>query len=78
MSYFVINISDSDVFISKYTKQELQYALDNNYFGDKPTFLDEMPEEFNTDSWPNNSYTVIKGSVSSPKPKEVVTKWEPT
>jgi len=75
--YFVIYIGDGDVLMESMTKQEFQSNLNNNHYGDNPVFLNEMPSNsMNPVNWPSQTYIVIKGDISPPEAKEVVTKWE--
>lgn len=72
--YFVIHQCDGATFVSILDKAEFEERLKENYWGSDIKFLDKFSEE-NTDYW-RGAVLVIKGEISPPQPKEVVTRWE--
>jgi len=72
--YFLIHCSeDGDVSVAKYEKDALLSAIKENYYGDIG-FFDKMPDE-NIQYW-GNKVLIIKGEIVTPKPVEVIKKYE--
>ena len=75
--YFVIHNSDGDTNVEKVSKSELEERLKENWYGENPEFLNDIPKERDTNYW-GESYLIIKGQIATPKQKQVVTVWEVT
>ncbi|MFW6246628.1 MAG: hypothetical protein ACOC22_00430 [bacterium] len=71
--YYVINNFDGDTHVCQYSKEGLLKAIEEGEFYEG--IFDEMPDTIDTNYWCGKSL-IIKGEVVSPKPKEVVTKYE--
>lgn len=75
-TYFVIRNSDGDTTVEEVTGDELRKRLNTEdpYYGSRE-FFDKMPTERDTNYWGNN-VLIIKGEIVTPKPKEVVTRYD--
>ena len=74
--YFVIHNSDGDTTIDRITKSQLEARLnDEDYYADAE-FLSEVPDELDTNYWPENAHIIIKGRVIVPKSVSKVTAFE--
>ena len=74
-NYFIINNSDGDTTVRLISKEQLLRDLDAGDYGTDPQFLDNIPES-ETNYWGEEKYLIIKGSIVTPKAKEVITKHE--
>ena len=72
--YFIIRNSDGDTRVTYIDKKELLLRLNENYYGENPVFLDEMPKNNDTNYW-GESVLIIKGEIVSPKEEKIVTKY---
>lgn len=72
--YFVIHNGDGDTTVREYTKEQLLEDIEENAWGDAIP-LDAIPENSDTNYWGAN-ILIIKGSIVTPKAKEVVTKYD--
>jgi len=69
--YFVIYNSDGETSVRKYSEEELLKRIDD---GDLKGFVSAIPDP-DTNYW-GDSVLIIKGEIISPKPIEVVTKYQ--
>jgi len=72
-TYFVINNSDGDTTVTELTKEQLLKAIQENYWGDRVTF-DKLPKDNDTNYW-GEGLLIIKGRIVTPKPEQVITKY---
>jgi hypothetical protein len=75
-TYFLIHNSEGDTTITEINKEEFLKDIEDGSYGSDAVFLDEIPENNDTNYWGENTYLVIKGNIVTPKPVEVVTKFE--
>ncbi len=73
MKYYLIRNSDGDVYVTAYTKKEIQEELDSGELNSR--FLDSLPDS-DTNYWGENTVLLIKGEIVVPEPKEVTIKHE--
>ena len=73
--YFVITNSDGDTNVTPFTKEALEAAIAENYWGEDVTYLEKIPNPTDTNYW-GVSVLIIKGDVVVPKPVETVIKYE--
>ena len=71
--YYVIHNGEGDTIVSVYTKEQLLKELDEEEGGFYEGIFDKLPDDGDTNYWGGRSL-IIKGSIVSPKPEQVVTK----
>lgn len=76
MYYFIIQNNGGDTNVSMVEKGVFERRMNDHYYGDAPIFLDKMPDNSDTNMWPEYSMLVIKGDIAPPTEKKVVTTWE--
>lgn len=70
-SYFVFSFSeDGDVSVRRFTKDDLEAKLNEEYWGPSPTFLDA-----NSNFENESGLLIIKGERIAPGPVETVKRW---
>ena len=75
MKYYTIHNSDGDTDIQEWTKDKLEKAIEEKYWGDIG-FLDKiLPGGGNTHYWDGN-ILIIRGEIVCPNPVETVVKME--
>lgn len=74
-NYFIIHNSEGDTTVRIVSKERLLKDLDNGDYGEYPIFLDSIPQS-DTNYWGEERYLIIKGSIVTPKAKQVITKHE--
>ena len=74
MTYFVINVSDNGSSISSMSKEALQEALVDGYWGSSNKVFNKIPCS-DISEWPEGML-IIKGTVVVPKVVEVAVKYE--
>jgi hypothetical protein len=75
MAYFLIHNSDGDTTVYPEDPEQLCLDITRGDYGDDPQFLDRLPDEHDTNCWPEGAYLLIRGEIVTPKPKQVTTKW---
>lgn len=73
MKLFVIWNSDGDTYVEETTEQEVLEELKE--IKENP-YLESLPENTETNYWPEGSRLIIKGEIIFPKPKKIVKSWE--
>jgi hypothetical protein len=64
--YFIIrNNEDGVTYVNCVTKEELLKRLNENYYSENTVFLDEMPNDSDTEEW-GGKVLIVKGSIASP------------
>ena len=71
--YFVIHNGEGDTTVREYTKEQLLAEIEENAWGDAIPI--EKIVDADTNYW-GGDILIIKGKIVTPKPKEVVTKYE--
>jgi hypothetical protein len=83
--YFVITGDEDGLRIRMMTKEKLEKDLADDYYGETVNFLTakDLPRDFSNDvriridDWPDeNAMLIISGDIITPKPVEVVTRYE--
>jgi hypothetical protein len=72
--YFVIHNGEGDTIVDAITKDVLLERIGDGYWGDV-TFLDKLPDDKDTNHWGCN-VLIIKGSVVTPQPVNVITEFK--
>ena len=72
-TYFIISNSEGDTTVTQMNKTKLLQAIEENYWGEKEC-LNYVPENTDTNYWGKN-LLIIKGSIVTPKPEKIVTKY---
>ena len=73
-TYYIICNSDGDTTVTEMNKTELLVAIEENYWGDK-LYLGNIGENRDTNYW-GDSVLIIKGTIVTPEPKEVITSYD--
>jgi hypothetical protein len=74
-NYIVITIGEGDIYMETLTEDELTERLNDQTYGEEPTFLKPDDKWMNLMESQGGTY-IIKGEFVTPKVKEVVTQWE--
>ena len=74
MPLFSIYNSDGDTHVAEVKEkdiiEEIKECETNEC--DIPEYLEKLPENHDTNYWPEGSHLLIEGKIVSPKPKEVI------
>ena len=74
--YYIIHNGEGDTTVEAVNKEELLERVEEGYYGiDSTEYLDELPSNRDTNYW-GGAVLIIKGTIVSPKPEEVVTKYK--
>jgi len=75
MKLFIIYNSDGDTTVREIEKHEFLNRLNGDEYS-SALFLNEIPDEIDTNYWPENAHLIIEGNIVCPKPKEKITVYE--
>lgn len=74
--YYVLTSDPDDSYLREYTKEQLlkRIAQEQEYYKEPPEYMEALDEPWNVREY--EGCVIIKGTIVTPKPKEVVTTFE--
>ena len=70
MDYYTIHNSDGDTRVTRWIKEDLEEAIEEEYWG-PVTYLDHPPSSADTNYW-GDSVMIIQGSIVKPVATQIV------
>lgn len=72
--YVLISNSNGDTCVEQMTPEDILEGIENGEYGENPRFFTTISDSY-PNTWPDNSYLLLKCEIVTPKPVEIVKRW---